>query len=52
MTEEDRKQLEEKVLREGETFLLERTIKNNRIKELMEQHGGEGVFFIPDRGKN
>jgi nucleolar GTP-binding protein len=51
MTEEDRKELEEKILKEGETFLLERTIKNNRIKQLMEQHGGEGVFFVPDRGK-
>ncbi len=51
MTQDERNQLEEKILREGETFLLEKKLKNNRIKELMEQHGGDGVFYIPDRGK-
>ena len=28
---------------------LERKITNNRIKDLMEQKGGDGVFYIPDR---
>jgi nucleolar GTP-binding protein len=50
LTEEERQDLEDKVLKEGENFLFERKIKNNRIKELMEQKGGEGVFFVPDRG--
>ena len=50
LTEEERQDLEDKILKEGESFLLERKIKNNRIKELMEQKGGEGVFFVPDRG--
>ena len=49
LNEEERAELEEKILKEGETFLLEKKIKNNRIKELMEQNGGDGVFFIPDR---
>jgi nucleolar GTP-binding protein len=51
MTEEDRRELDERILREGETFMLEKKLKNNRIKEIMEQNGGDGVFFIPDRGK-
>jgi hypothetical protein len=52
MTEEDRREVDERILREGETFLLEKKLKNNRIKEIMEQNGGDGVFFIPDRGKS
>lgn len=51
LTEEERRELEEKKLKEDDIHMLERKIKNNRVKELMEANGGEGVFFIPDRGK-
>jgi len=50
MNEDDINELEDKILKEGETFLLEKKIKNNRVKELIEQNGGEGVFFVNDRG--
>jgi len=50
MNEDDINELEDKILKEGETFLLEKNIKNNRVKELIEQNGGEGVFFVNDRG--
>jgi nucleolar GTP-binding protein len=52
MTEEERQELEEKRLKEDDIHLLERKIKHNRVKEMIEANGGEGVFFIPDRGKN
>ena len=51
LTEEERRELEEKKLKEDDIHMLERKIKNNRVKEMMEANGGEGVFFIPDRGK-
>jgi nucleolar GTP-binding protein len=51
MDEEEIIELEQKILKEGETFLLEKKLKNNRFKDIIEQNGGEGVFFVPDRGK-
>lgn len=50
MNEEERARLEEKRLRDGDTDKLEKKIKYNRIKELVEQNGGHGVFSISDRG--
>ncbi len=50
MTEEEKARLEEKRLKDGDVDKLERTIKYNRIKELMEANGGHGVFSISDRG--
>jgi len=44
-----KKLIEEKKLKEGDIDNLEKKIKYNRVKELMEQNGGNGVFFIPDR---
>jgi nucleolar GTP-binding protein len=38
-----------RLLKEGEDEGLVKTIRRNRIKELMEQKGGDGVFFMPDR---
>jgi nucleolar GTP-binding protein len=51
MTLDEIEELQDKILKEGETFLLEKKIKNNRVKELIDQNGGEGVFFVNDRGK-
>jgi len=51
MTEDEKARLEEKRLRDGDVDKLERKIKFNRIKELMEANGGHGVFSISDRGK-
>lgn len=51
MTELEKKELEEKRLKEDDIHLLERKIKINRIKDLKDANGGDGVFFIPDRGK-
>ena len=50
LTEEERRELEEKRLKEDDIHMLERKIRNNRVKDLLESNGGEGVFFIPDRG--
>ena len=50
LPEWEKKELEEKRLKEDDIHLLERKIKNNRIKELKDANGGDGVFFIPDRG--
>lgn len=52
MNEEEKARLEEKRLRDGDVDKLERTIKYNRIKELVEANGGHGVFSISDRGIN
>jgi nucleolar GTP-binding protein len=49
LTEEERHQMEEDKLRKDDIEELEKKIKHNRVKELMEQNGGEGIFFIPDR---
>jgi nucleolar GTP-binding protein len=49
MTEEERKEYDEDRLKNDDIAELERKIKNNRVKELMEANGGEGIFFIPDR---
>jgi nucleolar GTP-binding protein len=51
MSETERNLLEERRLREGDVDKLERTIKHNRVKELIEANGGIGVFSISDRGK-
>lgn len=50
MTEEERLRMEEKELRDGDVDKLERKIKHNRVKELIEANGGIGVFSISDRG--
>ena len=42
---------EKNLMKYGEDYGFEKTIKFNRVKELMEQNGGDGVFFISDRGK-
>jgi nucleolar GTP-binding protein len=49
LTEEERKQMDDDRLRNDNIEDLERKIKHNRVKELMEQNGGEGIFFVPDR---
>jgi len=49
LTEEERLQMEEDRLKKDDIEELEKKIKHNRVKELMEQNGGEGIFFIPDR---
>lgn len=38
-----------KTLREGEDEGHERFITKNRVKDMMNQNGGDGVFYIPDR---
>ena len=50
MNEEEKAQLEEKRLRDGDVDKLERKIKYNRVRELCEANGGQGVFSISDRG--
>ena len=40
---------EEKYLREDNIDQLERKIKHNKVKEIIEANGGEGVYFFPDR---
>jgi nucleolar GTP-binding protein len=50
MNEEERIKMEEKRLRDGDVEKLERKIKHNRVKELIEANGGIGVFSISDRG--
>lgn len=42
------KELED-ILKYGEDEGLEKKIVNNRVKELMEANGGDGVFYVPDR---
>ena len=49
MTEEDDDNNEEKMLREDNIGILEKKIKHNRVKEIIEANGGEGVYFFPDR---
>lgn len=39
----------DKKLKYGEESLISRTVKHNRVKELMDQKGGDGVFYVPDR---
>ncbi len=51
MDEEQVEELQEKIMREGETFLLEKKIKNNRVKAVIDANGGEGVYFMSDRGE-
>ncbi len=51
MTESERNEMEEKRLRDGDVDKLERKIKHNRVRELIEANGGIGVFSISDRGK-
>lgn len=36
-------------LKEGDQHLLEKKLKVNRVRDLMEQQGGNGIFYIPDR---
>jgi len=36
-------------LKEGDQHLLEKKLKHNRVKDLMEAQGGNGIFYIPDR---
>jgi nucleolar GTP-binding protein len=52
--EEEKKRLTEeerllKELREGEDEGHETKIRHNRMKEIIESSGGEGIFYIPDR---
>ena len=49
LTENEKKAIEQLKLREGDTYLLEKKIKYNKIREEIENNGGEGVFYIPDR---
>ena len=51
MNEFERNEVEERFLREGDVDKLEKKIKHNRVKELIEANGGIGVFSISDRGK-
>jgi nucleolar GTP-binding protein len=37
------------MLKYGKDEGLEKKIINNRVKEIMEANGGDGVFYIPDR---
>ncbi len=39
----------DKKLKYGEESLISRTVNHNRVKELMDQKGGDGVFYVPDR---
>lgn len=39
----------DKTLKYGEESLINRSVSKNRIKELMDQKGGDGVFYVPDR---
>lgn len=49
LTDIEKKALEQIKLREDNTYLLEKRIKYNRIREEIEKNGGEGVYYIPDR---
>merc|ERR1712151_21045 len=49
MTQQERNQMEEKKLRDGDVDKLERKIKHNRVKDMIEANGGIGVFSISDR---
>jgi len=49
MNEFEKQQMEEKRLKDGDVDKLERKIKHNRVKDLIEQNGGIGVFSISDR---
>lgn len=50
MTEEERLKMDEKFLREHDVDKLERKIKHNRVKELIDANGGIGVYSMSDRG--
>jgi len=50
MTEEEKVRVEDQRLRDGDVEKLEKKIKYNRIRELVEANGGHGVFSISDRG--
>ena len=39
----------DKMLKYGQDEGLEKKIINNRIKDVMEANGGDGVYYIPDR---
>ena len=49
ITVDDEDENDEKYLREDNINKLEKKIKHNRIKEIIEQNGGEGVYYFPDR---
>jgi ribosome biogenesis GTPase A len=51
MNDFEKNEMEEKRLRDGDVDKLERKIKHNRVKDLIEANGGIGVFSISDRGK-
>jgi hypothetical protein len=51
MTEDEKVRMEDQRLRDGDVEKLERKIKYNRVRELVEANGGHGVFSISDRGK-
>ena len=40
---------EEKFLREDNIHILEKKIKNNPIKDLIEKNGGTGIYYFPQR---
>lgn len=46
---EEKKALEQIQLRDGDTYLLEKKLKYNKVREEIEKNGGEGIFYIPDR---
>jgi len=49
LTEEEKQKLEEKYLKEGDIDQLEKKITHNPVREKMEQMGGNGIFYVPDR---
>lgn len=51
MTEDEKTRMEDQRLRDGDVEKLEKKIKYNRIREMVEANGGHGVFSISDRGK-
>ena len=40
---------EEKFLREDNIHILEKKIKNNPIKDIIEKNGGTGIYYFPQR---
>lgn len=51
MSEQERQAMEDRRLRDGDVEKLERKIKHNRVKEMIEANGGIGVYSTSDRGK-
>jgi len=49
LTNEEKQKLIDTHLKDDDIHLLEKKITHNRVREMMEQQGGNGVFFIPDR---